>query len=437
VTAIPRDDDLPGFQEAFDMRQVTHDLEEALPRLGTVSACRIDRFRYRKSARATFLYEVRSDAGQGWITGTQWPGTKAWKSFKKNEGSGYATRTHMLLETFPHDAKMPGIARTLLEGHQELAETLRQLHGRTMRVLSVKPVRYRPHIACVLLVTVEAASRGGQSNYYMKFYADENVQDIVRVLNSVSSAGNSDFLRPAAVIPAINAILWPQVPGTALSQFVADGNGSAAISFAASALRAFHESAQRLPVELAPNVVQQEITKHTTFIQHFLPEQHRNLAALCNALPMRFSTTVQLPAHTDMKPEHVLVGSESCTFIDVEGLALSDPALDIGNMVARLEAMSWQKGIDPSRCKNYADLFVRDSVPLEPARLSAAVAFGRVKLATYAISHQVEGASTVASQLIEAAAAGLDADKRETKLRTPRFTSYKTPVPPLAHGPGA
>lgn len=404
MSLVPLDDELLGFQPAFDMEKVALDLEEALPGLGSIHRCSIDRFRYRKGARATFLYETQTDTGTNWITGTQWPGSKAWRSFKNNEGAGYATRTCSLLEKFPHDSKLPGIARALLGDHAEVLVALRQLHGKSARIRSLKLVRYRPHIACVVQLIVVGNTIVGEKCYYLKFYAERSVAELTQSLHGLHSDERCNMLRPSVAIPTMNVVIWPQAPGTAVSHSIQKGDGTSAVAAAAASLRAFHESQQELPVAPAADVAQRDVEKHVAFIHHFLPAERRHLTALSKAIPGRFDNSIRMPIHHDIKPEHVLVHGQDCTFIDVEGLALGDPALDVGNMVARMEAMSWLNGVDAATSKNCASQFATQSLPLEPERIAAAIALGKVKLATYAISHQIAGWEAIAAEEIAAAA---------------------------------
>ena len=61
---IPTDDALHGFTQSFDVGVMRGALETHLPSLGTVIACRIERFRYRKQKRAIFLYELETPSGR-------------------------------------------------------------------------------------------------------------------------------------------------------------------------------------------------------------------------------------------------------------------------------------------------------------------------------------------------------------------------------------
>ncbi len=389
MTFIPQDKDLPGFHRAFDLAAVRSDLEEALPSLGQVHGCEINRFRYRQGARATFLYEVKTDLGNQWITGTQWPELKAWKLFKKNQGSGFATRTHMLLERFPDDSKMPGVSRVLRGDCPELLKALREVHGPNTQIQLCKPVRYRPHIACVLLLRVSSPARNKELTYYMKFYADDDIATFMRSVNGLSNTDSCAVLRPLLHLPALNAVIWPEVPGTPLTRTILDGDGKRAIAFAASGLRSLHGSQQDLPVAPAADVVKRDAEKHVSFIHHFLPELKSELGSVSKSISRSFDNTVSQPIHHDMKPEHVLINQESCNLIDVEGIALGEPAIDIGNMMARLQAMSWLNGLNSELCESLAIQFADASEPVEPERVAAATALGKLKLATYAISHQI------------------------------------------------
>jgi hypothetical protein len=403
MTAIPNDETLPGFQSAFDMEQMRTELEDAMPRLAKVHSCRIDRFRYRKGARATFAFEAITDSGAVWITGTLWPGLKAWNLFQKNEGTGYSSRTHMLLERFPEDRKMPDIARVLKGNCTELLTALRQRHGSTVKIKSYQTVRYRPHIACVILLTISAPDTAEDCKYYLKIYAEDDAATFSKNLERVADGENYALLRPAYIIPGLNAVLWPEITGTSLAQAIAGDSFSESLETAARGLRAFHTSSHDLPNLPAASLVQSDANKHTTFIRHFLPTFSSHLAELCEALPKQFDDALLSPIHHDMKPEHLLVRNDCCHIIDVEGLALGDPAIDIGNMVARIHALSWLNGVDPNQCKSVAAVFVESSSRIDPKRLSAAVALGKLKLATFAVSHQIENWETIARGEVETA----------------------------------
>lgn len=98
---IPADETLHGFVQAFDMNFMRDALELHMPTLGSIASCRIERFRYRKQNRATFLYEIETSTGRNWITGSLYKGRKAKRSFEEaheNRNVSYIPELDMLLE---------------------------------------------------------------------------------------------------------------------------------------------------------------------------------------------------------------------------------------------------------------------------------------------------------------------------------------------------
>ncbi len=75
--------------------------------------------------------------------------------------------------------------------------------------------------------------------------------------------------------------------------------------------------------------------------------------------------------------------------VSLEGIALSDPALDIGNILARISAGWWLNNINPQLCETFMAGFLNGIAPIDDHRLAAAYAFGKIKTATFAISHQL------------------------------------------------
>ncbi len=106
---IPTDETLHDFVQAFDMRFMHNAFELHMPALGSIASCHIERFRYRKQSRATFLYEIETSAGRNWITGSLYAGRKARRSFREadeNKNVSYVPELGMLLEQFPQDRKL-------------------------------------------------------------------------------------------------------------------------------------------------------------------------------------------------------------------------------------------------------------------------------------------------------------------------------------------
>jgi aminoglycoside phosphotransferase (APT) family kinase protein len=135
-----------------------------------------------------------------------------------------------------------------------------------------------------------------------------------------------------------------------------------------------------------------------------------------HALPKAFPEHAVAPYHHDMKPEHVLIHGGRSTLIDVEGIALGDPALDIGNMLARISAACWLNGASLKSCKLAMMAFLDGLAPMPERRLAAAYALGKMKTATFAVSHQIEDWAQIASCEIDSAINALHSTSLQNAL---------------------
>jgi Phosphotransferase enzyme family len=403
---IQPDTSLPGFSRCFDMAFMRDALESALPSLGVVRSCCLERFRYRKQTRASFLYEVQTGAGREWVSGSLHKSKKSLRIFKAAESdaaTGYVSDVDMVLERFPHDRKL-GFASDLAAGrYHAVLDALAPLLDRDpLDVIEVVPIRYRPRIAAVFRIAVRGANL--TQRFYVKIYADEDVQAIRFRLQGIRDADQFSILKPVALLERHNAVIWPEVNGVSL----ASDNALNAVGQGARALATFHQSSQNLPSISPQQHAQDAAERHATFIASVMPDVSCLTDVLKRDIPKPFATTPLGPFHHDMKPEHALVSDNITNFIDVEGIALGDPAFDVGNMLARLSAGAWLYGVTETHSEQAVGQFLENSSRLPRDRCSAAFALGQMKLATYAISHQIADWENISTSQLERAVAVLN-----------------------------
>ena len=405
---IPADETLHGFVQAFDMNFMRDALELHMPTLGSIASCRIERFRYRKQNRATFLYEIETSTGRNWVTGSLYKGRKAKRSFEEaheNRNVSYVPELDMLLEQFPQDRKLGYVSELMRVNNEALLQALVPFFGSGWRlsIIEIVPVRYRPRIAAVFKVAVSAIKEEKTAfhNFYVKIYAEDDIIKQFPNLSQNRDGLNFALLRPVAVIPQANAIIWPEVKGQSLADVLPNSGNREYFFKAATALSEFHQSHQVLVKVSADEVVRRDCIKHTEIISSILPALSGDLNELTNSLAQAFDKQIFVPCHQDMKPEHILFHNGRSVMIDVEGIALSDPALDIGNMLARISAGWWLNNISPQLCETAMAGFLNGIAPIDNHRLVAAFAFGKIKTATFAISHQVNNWARIASNELE------------------------------------
>jgi hypothetical protein len=393
---IPADPELPGFVQAFDMSAVRARFAALRD---DVLSCRIERFRHRGGERASFLYELTCGDGRPiWANASLYRGKKAKRLFRElgpRGRAGYFADLGMLVEFFPDDRRMGGLRRVLDGAHAALSETYLQGFGVgswTIETIETVPVRYRPGLAAVFKTAVAAldGSERAAKNFYIKVYGEGDPSAIFQAHDRERNGRRHTVLRPLAVVPELQAIVWPEAPGASMAGEVAakrcDIHG---IRDMAHALAEFHESDLDLPIAPASDVAASSAHKHATFIASLLPEQGETARDIAARLAAPFETSRPAPMHHDMKPEHLLLHRECTTLLDIEGIVRGDPALDWGNLLAPLHSGTILFGQNQDVCRAAMEEIATAMPQCDRAALAAAFALGKLKLATYAGAHQL------------------------------------------------
>ena len=78
--------------------------------------------------------------------------------------------------------------------------------------------------------------------------------------------------------------------------------------------------------------------------------------------------------HTDLHDKNLLLSERGVHVIDLDGLALGAPEVDVVNLAVHLELRALQAGIDPSEGRRQSEQFVTayDAIrPVDPSTVSA------------------------------------------------------------------
>jgi hypothetical protein len=411
VIALPPDPGLPGFIAAFDTGAAAAAIAATFPELEPISHCTVERFRYKRGTRAVFQYKVSTGDTWQWVTVSQLPDGKMRKVARDHVESGKVRRVpglHGVASQFPYDRKLPQLEALLDKTNPVLHNALGDVAGDDAELVSAdcQAVRYRPHISCMLRaqLSVLVADEVRTSRTYVKLYTDEDVSSVGQRLQVLTSQDSHGVLRPTAVLPEHAAIIWPEVQGRSLTEAIVLGESDPNVAVTARALRNFHTTLADLPVISPRQEALNSATRHGELLTSLLPSYARLISDIVSVVPGAFPNEPVAPFHHDMKPEHALIKDGFVTFIDVEGIAIGDPALDIGNMIARIEALAWIEGIDAARCREAAETFCSHSLPCDDRKIAAATALGKLKLATYAVTHVVDEWPRIVAHELEGAA---------------------------------
>jgi hypothetical protein len=148
------------------------------------------------------------------------------------------------------------------------------------------------------------------------------------------------------------------------------------------------------------------------------------------------------PTHYDMKPEHIFLDRHGIIhIIDVESARADDPAIDIGRLLARLDALEYLAGVPPVRIaeaqRGFEEGYFEGTAVAWRDRVCAARAYGWLKEAKHCIRHLLPGWEAKVALGLERALDSLErADRPARPSYTPRTRRYRivqrrrsTPLP--------
>jgi aminoglycoside phosphotransferase (APT) family kinase protein len=367
--------------------------------------CRLRRAKFKPGRKLTASYDVHlRDSGarlQGRrpiaVTWTaeglehQSPSASLDTALESEAASrGLATPFHTLATAVPDrgmrilvsplDARFPQLPR--LSDPSFLAEVVR---GTSCQVT---PIRYRPGQRHVLRYDFEGRSRS-QETVFAKLYHDDRGERTFEVACRVgdwlaTNSAGAAAVRPLAYLSDSHAVLYPALCGGPLSQRLARSDAdSHLLRRAGAVLRTLH----RGPLTLADRPNQYELAAEISAIgrasQHIpvlLPEAKPRITALlvkAQELHDRLPQEHPAVAHGDFKLDHLWLGRDGFTLIDLDKCGVADPALDIGKFLADLHwwhLMADRTGV-PEAQREFLDGYgaVRSSSRVRRARVYEAV----------------------------------------------------------------
>lgn len=417
MTAILTDAALPGLSLAFDAGQLRHAINRQMRAQASgvrIAELQFDRFRYRAGKRAVFLYRclVERICGErhsaGWVAADLYKGSKAQKEYSRLTACSETAKTSqngnsvliadagMLCTLFPFDHKLPGLRNASSPG--------------------LSPLRYRPRISATFL---DQRDRTPSIVKYVqreefRVITDPQWQALAFQCREISGLAQP-VLQQANQAAAM--LRWSKVPGRALSYLL--DNAELAASVASQLGHAFGRVAlatRNIATQASPRLqAREQSDRLLAFLAH--PE----LAGPARVEPLRRGLHSALErldpglVHGDLKPEHVLLDTNgSVGLVDVETIGTGLPAVDAGNLCARLCMCNALSG-------GLADAGVRTAAALSEAWLAAnnqgsldmlatGLAVGYIRLAAHFVQHTVHGWPHYMEDCLEVAERSLRGD---------------------------
>ncbi len=381
---------IPGLALILDTESVADALRAKLPE-ADASKMRQVYTRYRPPTDCLVGYELQLGGSPTLIYAKAYC-AKAYEKLRKTRGtnvddivgSGGLVRDDkmVLVRAFPHDEKLHSLADLADDQRrsQLLAAVLPdqpEFHNATIRTLHYKPERR--------YVGLVVNDRGEQA--VLKIYEESGYRESKRV-------GSFLLEKPRWVAHPLGhsdshcARVFSWSAGVSLSQSVcAVIFEKGPIAAAGGILARFHSqrSTGLTPLSRELEVAQLLIAaRAVAAICAHLAEKARDLA-LRIAWVLLSAPVIRKPIHGDFYPDQAILKEDGITLIDLDAAVRGDPAIDLGNFIARLEygALRGDLSYDRVRAVREALLegYIAESAADAPLRIDLYNAAGLLRLA--------------------------------------------------------
>ena len=379
----------PSTSAAHDPETMRATLQRSLAgsdgRSFRVQECRVANTRHRDGSRGTILYELRledPDTGHVWdelVTGITFGGNRtrrAWESIRQTAVSGadqgsapvvkpfaYVPDLDLLLQVFPHDFRLPGLAQLMAGPPPELLPSLVGEFGpgdwRIQR-WDATTVQYRADMRAILRLTVAAidisTARASERLFFAKVYRDadqaQRAYHAQSDLHHRVSAIDTRLViaKPIIYVDTLRTLVTEAVPGMSLSKIISRGNSSHdAVRSAARAVADFHQ----LDVAAPHRSVAEEIARlreAQAFLASALPHLVEEVSTMVETLTAGLESATSSLIHGDLKPDHILLDGSRVALIDFDLIARADPVVDVAHLLGFLgkpQARSRSRGEGP------------------------------------------------------------------------------------------
>ncbi len=335
-----------------------------------VRNCHIANTRRRDGSRGTVEYELRledASSGRVWnqrVTGITFGGDRTrrvWESLHQSEASGaasgrsgslaafeYVPELDLLLQVFPHDYRLPALAKLMAGPPPELIPVLlAEFGGETQRLVgwNAEPVQYRVDMRAILRISVQTQNHDAipaERQFYAKIYRDaadcRRAFETQRAVSTRAAETSETLIAAPAVahLDEMHTMVTAALSGISLSRIVRRGDDFIpAVRAAARATAEFHN----LAVPAPPRPVAEDASRLKE-AEAFLVSERPDLA---DAVSTMVQTVIDgldgAPAaliHGDLKPDHFLVDGDRVALLDFDLVATADPVADVAHLLAFL-----------------------------------------------------------------------------------------------------
>jgi hypothetical protein len=400
---------------------------------GQITSCRVGKIRTGHGCRFLAEYHLKLRAPRPgkpahlMVTGLSYSGAQTrdlWETLRFSAPVSNATGAmasdplasfsyvpglDMLLQVFPHDVRLPGLAALMAGCPPELLPPITAEFGEGPWQLvhwTAESLKYRPTRRATIRLHVRArnadSGRMEERLFFAKAYPDpsEALRAYQRqdVLHQRIGAAGAPFgvAKPVAHAADLQTVILSAVPGVTLDRLVAsEPDACHALRVAARAVAGLHQTqldghnfdGHESPRSLSNRI--ERLMRDTALLGSAYPDLAGAISTLVATIVAGLSGASPAPIHGDLKPEHVYVDGSNVFMIDFDLLQASDPLLDVIRMESYL-AKSEVPASVPSGGAAAARVFVEEYFACSPRDVQ-----GRLPL--YQAMSMITAASRAAS----------------------------------------
>lgn len=367
-----------------------------------VRECRLASIRRRDGLRCSARYDLRLEepaTGRVWdevVTGViaaKGQSRRIWEKLRDAASAGgaapsrsglrpfgYLPDLDMLLQVFPHDYRLPALARLLEGPPPALLGPILAGFGEGAWELdrwTAQPVQYRVDMRAVVRMGITAreaeSGRLEERWLYAKVYRDaeegeRGARSQRDLYDRVAGAGAGFAVaEPVAYAAELRTLVQWRVPGTTLLEILrAEADPLPAVRRAARAVAAFH----RLDLVAPPRPFALEVARLAIareVLRAGRPDLGGQVEETIAAVVAGLEGAPLGLVHGDLRADHVLLDGDDVALIDIDAMAAGDPIADVANFLTQLGKTRDVAGTPRDRAGTAARVFTEEYFGHVPA----------------------------------------------------------------------